>query len=125
MTNGKTEGFWQAAERAQDRVQTYFDDRAKRLPDVPNQHDIDGIKQLICDAALMIKSAAEGKAWAQKGRDPATYLAERIVSSTEGPQLSHSKKAERRFALEMLADELGIKDDVLKSLASHQGKVSR
>lgn len=125
MTNGDTEGFWQAAERAQDRVQAYFDARTKRLPDVPNQHDIDNIKQLISDAALMIKSAAEGKAWAQKARDPATYLAERIVTSTEGPQLSHSKKAETRFALEMLADELGINDEVLKIIAERQHHSSR
>lgn len=89
-----------------------------------NQHDIDGIKQIISDAALAMKSAAEGKAWAQKARDPVTYLAERI-SSTEVPEIPLIKRTEYRLALEMLADEMGVKDGMLKALAARQRQSSR
>jgi hypothetical protein len=115
MTKSTTaEGFWGAAERAWDRIQAYFDARAKGSAAVPSQHDIDGIKQLISNAASAMSAAAEGKARAQEARDPPTYLATRIIRSSEDPRLTPSKRADRRLALEMLADELGIKDDVLR-----------
>lgn len=72
-----------------------------------------------------MKKAAEGKAWAQKARDPATYLAERIMSTAEAPEISHIKRAEYRFALEMLADEMGVKNEMLKVLASRQRQSAR
>lgn len=48
MTDGgRAEEYCQAAERSQDRVQAYFDARAEKQLNISNQHDIDGIKQLI------------------------------------------------------------------------------
>jgi hypothetical protein len=60
-------------------------------------------------------------AWAQKARNPAAYLAERIEDSSGGDR----RRAEDRFALEILADELGIKDEVLKAIAVRRHESSR
>ncbi len=101
--------LWEASQRAQDRVQAYFARRRQ------SQHDIDGIKQPIADATYFMCKAAEGVERAQHARNPVAYLSQRIIEQTSVG--STRRRAENRYALELLADELGIKDDVLKALA--------
>ena len=116
MTNDEEiDALWRTAERAQDRVQSYFASRGQ------HQHDIDGIKQLIGDATLGMIRALNGRPGAQNARNPVTYLASRIETISGSTQ----KQSEDHFALEILADELGIKDEVLKTLASRQGGATR
>lgn len=61
----------------------------------------------------------------QEGGDPVKYLADEIDENNQDARRTLKRKAEFNLGYEMLADELGIKDGVLKALASLQDRLSR
>jgi hypothetical protein len=104
-----------AEKKAQERAQSYFEGRGN------TEHSIAGLKQLISNAATGISLVIQGGFWSEMARDPMIYLADRMLEIDNSNRLDEKRKAEHRLALELIAEELKIKADVLQILVSKQG----
>ena len=97
-----------AADRARQRVHTYL--RSRKRDDA---HNLSHVFQVITSDAEILSDATGGELLHEHAGNAVEYLSQRIQTIVNGTGKKLAK-AEAHLALELLADELGIKNDVVK-----------
>ena len=112
----ESDELWNAVDKAQAELRRYFETRDM------SDHSIRGMQQAISNAVDHISIAAKGGVpdWTHEEYNSASYLASLVLEMEDNPRISVKRKAECKFALELLADALNVKDEMVKKISTQR-----